>query len=123
VQSFGNQVVCYPHSTYMAGWFLDIFIEYVFRMFVRAMKLLRSRSWPVVKATLLIAECPQAVYGCDVATVYYGYVVNGEKYGSAYDKPFISHDSGVGYCNQFVKGMDFKVRVKPDNPSVSVPIE
>jgi hypothetical protein len=107
----------------MAGWFLDIFIEYIFRMFVRAVKLLRSRNWPVVKATLLSAECPHASYGCDVATVYYEYVVKGEKYGAAYDKPFVSHDSGAHYSAQFVKGMDFKVRVKPDNPTMSVPIE
>jgi hypothetical protein len=106
----------------MAGWFLDIFIEYIFRMLVRATKLLRSRNWPIVKATVLSAECPHASYGCTVATVYYEYAINSEKYGTAYEKPFISRDSGADYAAQFVKGMDLKVRVKPSNPTVSVPI-
>src|SRR6266852_7653360 len=104
------------------GWFLNIFVEYLFRVFVRMINLVRSRSWPVVMGTVLSADCPRAVVGCTVATVYYEYVVEGEKYGTAYEKPFIWHDSGKEYADQFVKGVDFKLRLKPVQPSISVPV-
>jgi hypothetical protein len=104
----------------MGGWFADIFVEYLFRVFVRAVRLLRSRGWPVVVGSVLSADCPRSSYGCTVASVYYEYPVADEKCGAAYEKPFISHDSGVEFAAQFVKGMDFKVRVKPGDPSTSV---
>jgi hypothetical protein len=105
----------------MPGWFLDIFVEYLFRVSVRAVKLLRSRSWPVTKGTVLSADCPRASYGCTVATVYYEYIVDGKKYEAAYEKPFILRDSGAEYAGQFVAGLELKVRLKPGDPSVSVP--
>lgn len=104
----------------MVGWYLDIFVEYIVRVFLHVVNLVRSRRWPIVKATVLSADCPRAGYGCTVATVYYEYVVNGEKYGNAFGKPFISHDSGQDYAARFVKGMDFKVRVKPNDAAKSV---
>jgi hypothetical protein len=105
----------------MGGWFVDILVEYLFRVIVRAVRLLRSRDWPVAMGIVLSAECPRSWYGCTVASVYYEYPIAGEKYGAVYEKPFLSHDSGVEYAAQFVKGIDFKVRVKPEDPSTSVP--
>lgn len=104
----------------MAGWFLDIFVEYLFRVSLRAAKLLRSRTWPFAKGTVLSADCPRASYGCTVATVYYEYIVEGKKYSATYEKPFIWHDSGAEYAGQFAKGLELKVRLKPGDPSVSV---
>jgi len=106
----------------MGRWFV-IFAEYLFRAFVRAIKLFRSRGWPVAMGAVLSADCPMASYGCTVATVYYEYPVAGENYGAAYEKPFISRDSAMEYTAQFVKGMNFKVRVKPKDPSTSVPFD
>ena len=106
----------------MGGLFLDIFVEYLFRVFVRMFEPLRSRSWPVAMGTVLSSDCPHAFYGCTVATVYYEYIVEGEKYGAACEKPFIWHDSGTEYADRFVKGVDFKLRLKPGDSSASVPI-
>lgn len=61
-------------------------------------------------------------YGCTVATVYYEYIVHGEKYGDTFEKPFILHESGAVYAGQFVKGADFKIRVKLDEPTTSIPL-
>ena len=104
------------------GGFVDNFIEYIFRVSFRAANLLRSRSWPVVTATTLSADCPHAAYGCTVATVYYEYFVHGEKYGGTFERPFISHESGADYAGQFVKGVDFKIRVRPSEPTTSIPL-
>jgi hypothetical protein len=105
----------------MAGWFLDILIEYLFRVSVRAIKLLRSHSWPITKGTVLSASCPRASYGCTVVNVDYEYVVDGVKYADSCEKPFLVYASGEAYAELFVKGEDFKVRLKPGGPSVSVP--
>jgi len=106
----------------MGGWFIDIFVEYIFRVFSHAMNLVRSRKWPIVKATVLSADCPHSLYGREVATVYYEYAINGEKYGDCFGKPFISEKSGKDYAALFVKGAQFKVRVKPNDPTKSVPL-
>ena len=98
----------------------DIFVENVFRVGVRAIKLLRSHSWPIQIATVLSASCEQPSHGCPVADVDYEYVVDGVKYGDSYAKPFLWHGSGVEYAGSFVKGQEFKVRLKPGDPSVSV---
>lgn len=66
----------------MGGWFVDIFVEFVARVLIRGVQLLRSHSWPVAPATVLSTECHPATYGCTVATVYYEYVVGDEKYGT-----------------------------------------
>ncbi|HXC46770.1 MAG TPA: hypothetical protein VNU20_00665 [Candidatus Sulfotelmatobacter sp.] len=104
----------------MGGLFLDIFIEYLFRIFLRAVRLFRSRNWPVINATVLSAGCPQSGLGCTVANVDYEYAVDGVKYAESFEKPFLSLDAGMGYAQQFVKGTEFRVRVHPVDPSRSV---
>jgi hypothetical protein len=105
----------------MGGWFVDIFVEYLFRTAVRAVRLVRSRDWAVVRGTVLSAECPRAGYGCTVATVYYEYIVAGQRYGAAYRKAFIVKESGARFADGLVKGSEFVVRLDPRNPSVTVP--
>ena len=106
----------------MGGWFVDIFVEYIVRVFLHGVNLIRSRRWSIIKATVLSASCQPAGYGCTVAEVCYEYIVNGDRYGDMFGKPFIFSESGKDYASQFVKGMDFKVRVKPDDPTKSVPL-
>lgn len=103
----------------LLGWYADIFIEYIFRVFFHVINLLRSRGWQTVTAIALSAECPPAGYGCTVATVYYEYVVDGEKYGDWFGKPFIFSPSGKDYAAKFAKGTEFKVRVKPGDATKS----
>ena len=103
-------------------WYGDIFVEYIFRIVFHAANLLRSRRWTVVNATVLSADCPRISSGCTVTTVYYEYLINGEKYGNWFGRPFISEKSGRDYAALFVKGAQFKVRVKPDDLTKSVPL-
>lgn len=104
----------------MAGLVLNVFVEYFFRVLGRAISLLRSHGWPLQKGTALSARCQQASFGCTLADVDYEYVVDGVKYGDSYAKPFLWQESGVDYAESFVKGQEFKVRLKPGDPSVSV---
>jgi hypothetical protein len=104
----------------MAGLFLDIFIEYLFRVMLRGIRLLRSRNWPIAKATVLSSACPRATSGCTVANVDYEYTVEGVNYADSFEKPFFDLGSGMLYAQQFAKGSDFGVRVKSGDPSLSV---
>ena len=97
--------------------------EYLFRVSVRAVRLLRSRSWPVAVGTVLSADCPPASYGCTVAYVHYEYPAAGGKHAAVYETPFISPNSGEDFAAKFVKTMGIKVRVKPGDPLTSVPCD
>jgi len=45
---------------------------------------------------------------------------NGQKHADSFTKPFILDSSAKAYADQFARGMEFKIRVKPSDPSVSV---
>jgi hypothetical protein len=87
----------------------------------RRANLIRSRRWPIVKATAVSADCPEPEYGCIVATLYYEYVLNGDKYGDTFEKPFIEHESGADYAELFAKGLGINIHVKASQPAKSVP--
>jgi len=103
----------------MVGLFVDIIVEYLIRVIGRGIKRRRSRGWPTVRATVANSECPKSS-GCNLAEVTYLYSVNGERYSGTNKKPFILHDSGEEYVRDFVPGKEFAVRVKPDDPEVSI---
>jgi hypothetical protein len=104
----------------MGGLVIDIYIEYIFREIAFLARILRSYSWPVIKATVTGSrEC--GGYGCDVAEVYYTYRFDGEHYAGVYKKPFILANAAGYYArNSVPKGAELVVRLKPGAPSISV---
>ena len=100
--------------------FLDIFVEYLFRVVLRVTKIHGSSTWPVAKATVTSSDCPTSAFGCPVAEIYYTYRVNGELYTGVHEKPFILHSSGELYARQLSQGRDFAVRLRPVDPSASI---
>jgi len=99
----------------MGGFALDILIAFLVRISIRAVNLLRSWTWPVVKATVVSARPKD---GC-LAEIYYRYSLDGESYADVYKKAFCVVDAG-DYTRRFERGDELKVRVKPDDPSVFV---
>jgi hypothetical protein len=102
----------------MPGLFLDIYIVYAFRIFWRLANLLRSRKWTKVTATVLGSHPDLSSYNS--VRVDYKYAVNGQKHADSFTKAFILDSSAKAYAEQFARGMEFKIRIKPSNPSVSV---
>jgi hypothetical protein len=102
----------------MGGLVIDIYVVYLFRIIVRAINLFRSRNWPLTTGRVLSAERP-SFSAYFVAAVTYEYVVDGERYGAMYEKPFLESDSAEEYARKFAKGEKFKVRVNPRDPSLS----
>ena len=72
------------------GWFLDIFVEYLFRVVHRALKRRGTRDWAIMKATVLDSSYPRAAFGCHVAGIGYQYRVDGELYTGISEKPLIA---------------------------------
>jgi hypothetical protein len=56
--------------------------------------------WPLAKATVTRSACPKAMFGCDLAEVYYTNRVDGELYAGINEKPFISPSSGEDYVSR-----------------------
>ena len=109
-------LLCYR----MGGLAIDILVEYIFRQVALLLRVVRSRSWPVTKATVT-AACRRGGYGCDVAEVYYKYRMDGELYTGVYKKPFVFQNSAEYYVNNSASvGADLVVRLKPGDPSISV---
>ncbi len=104
----------------MGGWFADIFVEWIVRMSVNDIKLVRSRSWTTVRGVITYSNCSRAGYGCHVADVHYDYPVGGETYSGVHEEPFVSFANGEEYAGKFPVGSEYPVRVSPRDPSVSV---
>jgi hypothetical protein len=104
----------------LAGWFIDIVVEYLFRTIMRMIKRRGSRSWPIAKATVTSSAFQPASYGCDIAEVCYAYCVESELYTDINKKPFMSDHWAKDYVDYFRPDTGLTVRVKPGDPSVSI---
>jgi phage tail tube protein FII len=103
----------------MGGWFVDIIVEYIYRVVARAIRMRGITHWPIAKGKVNDSACPPVVYGCDVAAVYYEYHHNGEIYTGIDEKPFLFQISGKDYLERFPRDTEIVVRLRPEDPSVS----
>ena len=106
----------------MAGFVLDIYVEFFFRIALRMVNEARSRHWPVATARVTGCDFQRAGYGCNVAVVRYEYLIEGDSYDGVYKEPFLVKTLGEEYPRRFQAGVDYPVRVKPSDPLTSVPI-
>jgi hypothetical protein len=104
----------------MGGWFVDVFVAYLFKAATRCLRLSGSAEWPTVNATVTASECPPKVLGCSSAEVAYSYVLGGQSYTGLHEKPFISPNSAQEYVRRFTPGTSIIARVKPDMPATTV---
>lgn len=104
----------------MGGLVIDIYVEFLYRLVVSLLKRHRSSNWPRAEAEVMSSQCPQATYGCDVAEIYYKYRINGELYVGIHEKGFVSNSSRMDYADKFPTGRKIIVRVKSEDPSVSI---
>lgn len=112
---FALSVTILPHMIL----YLDVVIEYLVRVITRAIKRRRSRGWPTTKATVVRSDCPKTS-SCDLAEVVYLYRFKDERYSGTDKKPFLSQTSAKDYISHYPPGTEFNVRVKPEDPEVSV---
>jgi hypothetical protein len=103
----------------MAGFFLNIIVEYLIRVTGRAIKRRRSRDWPTAKATVAGSRHDKTS-SCNLTEVVYTYRFNGEPYSGMDKKPFWFSSNAEIYIRDLPPGTEFTVRVKPNKPEVSI---
>jgi len=91
---------------------------YFARTLWRLVGLLRSRRWSTATATILGVHLGKGFYNS--VSVDYEYGVDAPKYACTFVKPFIFESSAKAYADQLKRGMQFRIRIKPGNPEVSL---
>jgi hypothetical protein len=102
-----------------AGDILFIILEYLFRLTVFTIRRHRSESWPQTKATITGFTIPKSITGHMVELDYLYYFAD-ERFAGKSKMPFIFRSNAEACMKQFVTGAKIIVRVKPNDPSVSV---
>lgn len=104
----------------MLGSYLNILLDYLFRVIMRQVQLRRSSSWPRVTATVNSSSLPNSSFSCTLAELSYVYKVDGEFYAGKFTRPFLRRSSGENYIASFPSGTNLLISVKPSEPSVSI---
>lgn len=104
----------------MGGLFLDIFVLYVVRVLIRFWKQRGTSGWVLQQANIECISRPLSAWGCPVAEIVYLYTIGDETYSGSDSIPFIWRSSAEDYVRRHPEGSTLLVRVKPDDPSISV---
>ncbi len=98
-------------------------ISYAFNSLAHWLRVRGAGLWPFANATVTAPPTNSSGLGCPRVEIVYSYRVKGELYTGIYEESFLSSDSAEGYIERFGEGRSIVVRVKPDNPEVSVVCE
>jgi hypothetical protein len=106
----------------MAGFVVDIYIEYLFRTIMNLARRIGTSKWPVVTAIASNSEKrPYSGLGCTVIVIHYKYRNAEMRCEGTHREPFIFGNYAEAYLRRFPGGCEFPVRVNPQEPSRSVP--
>jgi len=77
-----------------------------------------SGKWPTVEAIVTADPIKSSGYGGTSVEIVYSYRFKGELYTGLHEEPCFLSESD--YMERFCEGRTFVVRVKPDEPEISV---
>jgi hypothetical protein len=103
----------------MGGLVLDVYVEYLVRVVIRFVRVLRGRAWRTEKAEVTSTGHRPAGLGCAIADLTYKYFVAGEPFTGTEAKPFIMTSSAEDYTSHYCTGSGIIVRVDPQKPESS----
>lgn len=105
----------------MAGWFLDIFVVYLFKAVLRLVRTWRSERWPLERATVRRSVVVgHGGFGCTCTEVQYTYKIDDALHSGTDEKPFLISTFAEDFTSKFRPGRNIAIRVKPQDPEVSV---
>ena len=107
----------------MGGLVLDIYVEFLARVIFRLSRARGARSWPVIIAKVTGTNYRPGGFGCAVAEITYKYRLDGELYTGSDAVPFISGSSAKDYLENYPRGSELLVRVKPGRPDFAVVLQ
>src|ERR1035437_3484685 len=105
----------------MAGFALDIFIEFFFRTIVNLIRRIGTSKWPVVTAIVSKSERREPGMGCTVIVIHYKYRNADMRCEGTHKESFTFDNYAEAYLRRFPGGSEFPVRVNPKDPSHSIP--
>jgi len=100
----------------MGGLVLDIVVMFIFKSFVRAMRLLKSLRWNRTKATVLDSTLVDPDMGCPGVRVHYQIASHGDIHQGVDELPFFLRGSAKSYVQRLSRSQAVVVRVNPANP-------
>jgi len=103
----------------MGGFALIHFLTYLFTSAWAWLKAFGSGEWPSADATVTADPTRLNRFGCDAVEIVYSYRFDGELYTGLQEEPVFG-GSDAQYVEHFPKERSLVVRVKPDEPEVSV---
>ena len=95
-------------------------IIYSFKSVVHSVNVAGTGRWSCTEATVTTEPTVARGFGCPTVEVAYSYRVDGELYTGIYEQPFLLADSVSECVERFSNGRKFVVRVKTNEPEVSV---
>ena len=107
----------------MAGFVVDIYIEFFFRTIVNLIRRAGAGNWPVVRAIVSKSERREPGMGCTVIAIHYKYRNADMRYEGIHKEPFVFNNYAMAYLRRFPGGSEFFVRVNPKNRAKSIQAE
>jgi hypothetical protein len=106
----------------MAGFVIDIYIEFFFRTIVNLTRRIGTSKWQIVTAIVSNSEKrPYPGLGCTVIVIHYKYRNAELRFEGTHKELFIFDNYAGAYLRRFPGGSEFPVRVDPEDPSRSIP--
>jgi hypothetical protein len=107
----------------MAGFVLDIYLEFFFRTVALWVNRLTASDWPVKNAVVVESRLREPGMGCRVVVIRYQYRNADERCEGTHKQPFIFDNYADAYLRQFPGGAEFPVRINPKNRAESIQAE
>ncbi len=104
----------------MAGFVIDVYIEFLFRMIVNLIRRIGTSNWPVFTAIVSKSERRKPGMGCTVIVIDYKYRIADKRYEGTHKEPFFFDNYAEAYLRRFPGGAEFPVRINSKDQSRSV---
>ncbi|MGO8797217.1 MAG: DUF3592 domain-containing protein [Candidatus Sulfotelmatobacter sp.] len=101
------------------GFFID-FLVVVFKRIIGQTAARGSDAWPLAEGTVTAPPRAKFRLGRQSIELVYSYRFQGELYTGDHEQSFVLGRSLPDYVKRFGKGSRLAVRVKPEDPEVSV---
>jgi hypothetical protein len=106
------------------GFFIDIPIDFFFRMFVNLIRRIGTSDAPVVTAIVSKSERREwPGMGCTVIVIHYKYRNADLRCEGIHNEPFLFDNYAEAYLRRFPGGSEFPVRVNLGDSSRSIPAD
>jgi hypothetical protein len=98
-------------------------IAYALNAAMHSVRVGTSLQWPLAIATVTAPPTSSSGFGRPSVEIIYSYRLDGELYTGIHEEVFLLARSVAEYLERFGEGRNIVVRVKPDNPEVSIVCE